>query len=74
MHASGYRAIYTGCVRLTRVRLYDEEWGPVASQSRKIFYEDRSTRHEILNEKNGRPSRGRKRVRLQCDWPVFFIM
>ncbi|EYC33609.1 hypothetical protein Y032_0002g893 [Ancylostoma ceylanicum] len=27
------RAIYTGCVRLTRVRLYDEESGLVASQS-----------------------------------------
>ncbi|EYC21839.1 hypothetical protein Y032_0018g3557 [Ancylostoma ceylanicum] len=27
------KAIYTGCVRLTRVRLYDEEQGPVAAQS-----------------------------------------
>ncbi|EYC40272.1 hypothetical protein Y032_0621g747 [Ancylostoma ceylanicum] len=33
---------------------------------RKIFYEDWSTRHEILNEKNAWPSRGRKRVRLSC--------
>ncbi|EYC06999.1 hypothetical protein Y032_0072g642 [Ancylostoma ceylanicum] len=29
----------------------------------KIFYEDRSTRHEILNDKNA----SRKRVRLSCD-------
>ncbi|EYB89034.1 hypothetical protein Y032_0237g3243 [Ancylostoma ceylanicum] len=28
-----YRTTYTGCVRLTRVRLHDEEYGPVASQS-----------------------------------------
>ncbi|EYC31852.1 hypothetical protein Y032_0003g1272 [Ancylostoma ceylanicum] len=34
---------------------------------RKIFYEDLSTRHEILNEKNARPWRGRKRMRLGCD-------
>ncbi|EYC29399.1 hypothetical protein Y032_0006g2958 [Ancylostoma ceylanicum] len=34
---------------------------------RKIFEEDRSTRHEILNERRARPSRGRKRVRLLCD-------
>ncbi|EYC22518.1 hypothetical protein Y032_0017g3401 [Ancylostoma ceylanicum] len=34
---------------------------------RKIFGEDRSTRHEILNEKNARPLRSRKRVRLSCD-------
>ncbi|EYC14978.1 hypothetical protein Y032_0038g3555 [Ancylostoma ceylanicum] len=34
---------------------------------RKIFDEDRSPRHEILNEKKARPSQGRKRVRLLCD-------
>ncbi|EYC41665.1 hypothetical protein Y032_0560g3466 [Ancylostoma ceylanicum] len=34
---------------------------------RKIFDEGRSTRHEILNEKEARPSRGSKRVRLLCD-------
>ncbi|EYC32044.1 hypothetical protein Y032_0003g1369 [Ancylostoma ceylanicum] len=34
---------------------------------RKIFDEDRSTRHEILNEENARLPRGRKRVRLSCD-------
>ncbi|EYC31854.1 hypothetical protein Y032_0003g1272 [Ancylostoma ceylanicum] len=28
---------------------------------------DLSTRHEILNEKNARPWRGRKRMRLGCD-------
>ncbi|EYC06875.1 hypothetical protein Y032_0073g748 [Ancylostoma ceylanicum] len=34
---------------------------------RKIFDKDRSTRHEIFNEKKARPSRGRKRMRLLCD-------
>ncbi|EYB84427.1 hypothetical protein Y032_0316g2279 [Ancylostoma ceylanicum] len=33
----------------------------------EILYEDRSTRYEILNEKNAQPSRRRKRVRLSCD-------
>ncbi|EYB96600.1 hypothetical protein Y032_0149g2730 [Ancylostoma ceylanicum] len=33
----------------------------------KIFDEDRSTRHEILNKRKARPSRGRKRVRPLCD-------
>ncbi|EYC11143.1 hypothetical protein Y032_0052g2246 [Ancylostoma ceylanicum] len=32
----------------------------------KISDEDRSTRHEILNEKKALPSRGRKGVRLSC--------
>ncbi|EYC04937.1 hypothetical protein Y032_0085g1876 [Ancylostoma ceylanicum] len=32
----------------------------------KIFCEDRSTRHVILNEKNAWPPRARKRVRLSC--------
>ncbi|EYC25290.1 hypothetical protein Y032_0012g1805 [Ancylostoma ceylanicum] len=60
------RAIYTRCYSSNaRIHL------------RKIFYEDRSTRHELLNEKKMRPSRGRKRVRLRCDsrdWPLFFIL
>ncbi|EYC27064.1 hypothetical protein Y032_0009g501 [Ancylostoma ceylanicum] len=34
---------------------------------RKIFDEDRSKRHEILNGKKAQPSRRRKRVRLVCD-------
>ncbi|EYC12977.1 hypothetical protein Y032_0045g1195 [Ancylostoma ceylanicum] len=34
---------------------------------RKISNEDRSARHEILNENNARLSRGRKRVHLSCD-------
>ncbi|EYC24427.1 hypothetical protein Y032_0014g2498 [Ancylostoma ceylanicum] len=33
---------------------------------REIFYEDRSKRYVILKEKNARPPRGRKRVRLSC--------
>ncbi|EYC01898.1 hypothetical protein Y032_0103g3525 [Ancylostoma ceylanicum] len=45
------------CVRLSEALIYLWE----------IFYGDRSTRHEILNEKNARPSRGRKRMRLSCD-------
>ncbi|EYB99839.1 hypothetical protein Y032_0119g798 [Ancylostoma ceylanicum] len=32
----------------------------------KIFQEDRSTRHVILNERNARPLRGGKRVRRSC--------
>ncbi|EYC17384.1 hypothetical protein Y032_0030g2014, partial [Ancylostoma ceylanicum] len=50
------RAIYTRC-GLSDVNI----------NLRKIFYEDLSTRHKILNEKNAQPSRGRKRVRLSCD-------
>ncbi|EYC46169.1 hypothetical protein Y032_0405g864 [Ancylostoma ceylanicum] len=45
------------CMRLSDARIH----------LRKIFYKDRSTRHEIFNEKNARPSRGRKRVRLSSD-------
>ncbi|EYC39890.1 hypothetical protein Y032_0637g954 [Ancylostoma ceylanicum] len=45
------------CVQLSDARIH----------LRKIFHEERSTRHETLNEKNARPSRGRKRLRLSCD-------
>ncbi|EYC36005.1 hypothetical protein Y032_0947g3163 [Ancylostoma ceylanicum] len=50
-----------------KVNLYQMRLSGVRIHLRKIVDEDRSMRHEILNEKKARPSRGRKRVRLSCD-------
>ncbi|EYC26391.1 hypothetical protein Y032_0010g1129 [Ancylostoma ceylanicum] len=44
---------------------------------RMIFDEDRSMRHEILNEKSAaiaRPQARATAMRLRCDWPLFFIV